>query len=639
MARRRAGDPRGQVLVIVALALVVLLAFAGLAIDVGRSMAERRHVQNAADAAALAACKAIIDGATDSSASATARTIAAVNLEGSPVEGNATIANDGSPEYADGHAGDPAYLTSGVLIDASGVRVAIESWLPAVLGPVVGIDRLDTGARARCGYVGAPAIPIVARRYTNPPGPDGGFVDRLATEATSTSGQVDQTSVLGYDVRAPASSAEPGPAFQLYGPDSKATNNSSFRGFVALDIRNFQSTVSRVYYNGVTGGTNANTIKEMQGDYLTEGYPGPNFPPVTSPPDPNDQVAVMTGNDTPMVVGNFDTAFTVGDRILLAVYNGTVMEIPDFSIAPPGSIDLPGTTSTPVAGPRFDVSRNDEFNSTVTLHLHGDHAAPDPAHDILPVDGNGPPAPGAMNEPIFNPQTFIPAKQGTRVDMESLSTNAVPTGIYTVWLEGHSGDPYFQTRRYPVPVRIGGATRDFSLANSTFTGSTDTLGATISLPIYVSTASGGSTRWNSTNPVTLSWDENSATDCSLAPKAISPGAISFSPTPVVPSSSGSGALSTLSIDTSGLAQGCYMFVVRATGTNGDGQPVTHLHRATFTIQTVAGGGQYVDIIGFAVFEITDIAANNINGRAITGVYADPNDDALRTAHRARLITW
>lgn len=46
---------RGQVLVLIVLALVALFGFAALAVDIGRLYAERRRVQSAADAAALAA--------------------------------------------------------------------------------------------------------------------------------------------------------------------------------------------------------------------------------------------------------------------------------------------------------------------------------------------------------------------------------------------------------------------------------------------------------------------------------------------------------------------------------------------------------------------------------------------------------
>src|SRR5688572_8207420 len=50
----RESDERGQAIVLVALSLVVLLLFAALAVDGGRFVSERRYLQNAADAAALA---------------------------------------------------------------------------------------------------------------------------------------------------------------------------------------------------------------------------------------------------------------------------------------------------------------------------------------------------------------------------------------------------------------------------------------------------------------------------------------------------------------------------------------------------------------------------------------------------------
>src|SRR5207237_1947244 len=195
--------------------------------------------------------------------------------------------------------------------------------LSTTVARAVGVTTLNTGARARCQLQGGPALPLVARRYLNAPGPGNGFVDTLATDATSANGQVDTGSVLGYDVRIPASEAEPGPAMDLYGPNSKAANDNSFRGFVALDVRNFQSTTSRVYYNGITAGTSTNTLKSMEGAYIVDGYIGPMFPSVTSPADPHHQVATLSGNDSAMVLGNFTQVYTVGDRILLAVYNGT----------------------------------------------------------------------------------------------------------------------------------------------------------------------------------------------------------------------------------------------------------------------------------------------------------------------------
>jgi hypothetical protein len=637
-------EPRGQVLVIFAITLVVLLAFAGLAIDIGRQNAQQRHLQTAADAAALAACRALINGASDAAAATQARSVARINLEQSPVGAVGNIATDASRVYEDGHAGDPAYLLSGVIVSGTTVRVAITSSVETTLAQVVGVRELDTMGRARCTLQGGPAIPIVARRYVNAPGPLNGFTDFMAEIDTSDDGAVDTTSVLGYGGRTPASELDPGPTFELYGPGAKASNESSFRGFVALDVRNFESDTTRVYYNGVTSGTTENTLKDKEGDYLLTGYPGPMFPPVQTPASPNSQVAVLTGNDSPMVVGNFDDTFVVGDRILLAVYNGTVMQIPDFAISPPSAITLPSNTSgTPVDGPNFSVSRNDSFNSTVTLHLHGDEDATALGHpewDIVPDPAVTPPANGDMNEPTWSTNVFIPDKNGTTVAMEDISTNSIPAGIYTAWLEGHSGDPYYQTRRAAVPVKVGGAVRDFSLGNSTTNLVIPSVGGSGSIPLYVSTTSGAATRWGATgSAVTLAVDDASFTDCSLDPATIGAGQLTLSTTSVTPTSSGSGALSTLSINSVGLAPGCYRFNVRAYGTNGDGQPVVHIQPITFTVATTSTTGSYVDVIGFGVFEVTGMDSNSIFGRAVSAVYADPNDPALRRAQRARLQPW
>jgi hypothetical protein len=636
-------DRRGQVLVLFAILLVVLLGAAGLSVDIGRQVAERRHIQTAADAGALAACRALVAGASDAAAATEARTVARINIENSPTGTAAQIAADNARVYEDGHAGDPAYLASGVLVSGTTVRVAIMSSIETALARVVGVPTLETNARARCDLQGGPAVPIVARRYNAAPGPGGGFTDFAATAATSGNGAVDAYSVLGYDGRTPASESEPGPTFELYGPNAKAANESSFRGFVALDVRNFETTTSRVYYNGVASGVTENTLKDKEGTYLVTGYPGPAFPPITEPADPNDQVAVLLGNDTAQVVNLFDDAFAVGDRLLLGVYSGTVMQIPDFAISPPSYLDLPSTTATPVDGPNFTVSRNDAFNSTVTLHLHGDEDAVAIGHPewlIIPDPSVTPPAAGQMDQPTWSTDVFIPDKKGTKVAMQSISTNAVPAGIYTVWLEGHSGNPYFQTRRSPVPVRIGGAVRDFSLTNSTTSGSAATLGATVDVQLYVSTTSASGTKWGAGgSAVDLSVDADSVTDCAYSPVAIGAGQISLSNAAVVPTASGSGAASTLSVSTVGLAPGCYRMNLRAAGTNGDGQPVVHIQPITIYVATDASNGAYVDLVGFAVFEVTDINSNAISGRAVSGVAADPNDPTLRRAQRPRLLPW
>lgn len=654
---RPQADERGQVVVLFAILITILLAFAGFTIDIGRQVAERRHVQTAADAGALAACRALIAGETDAVAAQAASEVALANLQGSPAGASATIASPPAYDDEDGSGSvDADELISGIVVASTSVRVAISSTVSTTLARVVGVDTLDTGARARCNLQGSPAIPIVARRYANPAGPGDGFIDHVATVATSGSGQVDSADPRGYGGRTPASEAAPGPQFSIYGNESKASNDASFRGFVALDVRNFEGVATRVYYNGVTTGMSPQTLKDVEGAYLVDGYKGPAFPPVSTPPNGDTQVAVLSGNSTSFVVHQFDDKFKDGDRVLLGVYDGTVLEIPDFALTPPVEIALPATTTTPYDGPSVKVSRNREFLSTVTLSLAGDAdavAAGQPAStNIIPDPPVTPPAVGHITEPIWSQNVFIPTISGTDVAMNDFQTNTVPPGIYTVWIEGESGNPYYQQRRVPVPVRIQGdtngdgdyndagdvkVTRDFSLINSVLDGSTPTLGAAISMPIYVNTTSASSTRWNG-GAVSLSWDPASFTNCSLNPTSLGSASIGFSASSVTPTT-GTGALSTLTINTTGLAQGCYMFALRARGTNGDGQPVTHLQLVRFTVATTTSSGQYVDIIGFTVFEIDSVTSNDILGHAITGIHADPNNAALRRAQRARLMPW
>jgi hypothetical protein len=656
----RTDADRGQVIVIFALVVAILLAFAGVAIDLGRVVAERRYIQTAADAGALAACRALIAGDTDATAASDAQRVALANLQDSPSAGTATIASPAVYEDSDGSGAlDADELESGIIVAGTTVRVAISSAVDTMLAQVVGITELEAEGRARCDLQGSPAVPIVARRYANPPGPGSGFIDHLATTATSTSGQVDTSDPRGYGGRIPASESAPGPQFAIYGPNSKSHNDTSFRGFIALDVRNFEGVDTRVYYNGVTPGMNDNTLKDKEGAYLVTGYPGPAFPAVSTPPNGTTQVAVLSGNSTSFVVQQFDDAFRVGDRLMLAVYDGTVMEIPDFSLSPPVEISLPGTTTSPVDGPTISVSRNEDFESTVTLSLRGDAAATTlgfPELDILPDPSVTPPAAGDMTEPVWSQNVFQPAKNGTTVRLNDIETDDIPAGIYTVWLEGESGNPYYQRRQVPVAVRVQTdgngdgdyndagdekVTRDFSLDNSVLDGSTATLGGTITLPLRVSTGS-GTANWGSgpdaETSVALSWDTDSLTTCSLAPTSLGMGSIGFSTSSVTPTT-GTGSSSTLTVNTAGMSQGCYLFTVRGTGTNSNGQPVTHLETVRFTVATTTSSGQYVDIIGFAVFHVDAVGANDIVGHAVTGIVADPHDQVLRRAQRPRLVPW
>ena len=640
---------RGQVLPIVAAVMAVILAFAGLSIDVGRQAAERRYLQNAADAGALAGCEALIDDLTSTAAAQEAYNTALANLGRSPAGATAQLAPVNAPVYEPGRTGDPAGLASGVLVLADGtVRVAIRSNVSTVLARTVGVSQLAAAGRARCTGVGSPDLPIVARRYRNPTGPNRTrgntpakrrFVDYLATEGTSTLGQVDTTNVLGYDTRTAASRSAPGPVYQIYGPDAKATNAAWYHGLAIYDIRNFYDENSRVYYNGVPAGANASTQKGTAWTYITRGYPGPGFPPVTSPPDPSDQVAVIAGINAAQVMGAFNSKYRVGDEVLLPVYYGRIEYVADFVISPPPDMDIPATGSG-TTGPSFLVSRDQRFRDPVSLTLVGDNGARTttparPEYDLVdePMASSNP-ARGRMTA-TFSQNNFVPATAGTRVTIQNIATDRIDAGIYTVWLQGSSGSPLYRLHRYPVTVAVGGAERDFDLANSTLSAETTTAGEIMQLPIYVATGTGPDAYGGTgATPVQLSVDA----DCA-APPCFPAGQVSFSSNSVMPSSVGSGTLSTMTVNTSGVGPGEYTFTLRATGTNGDRQPVTHLATVTINVQTSVGDNKYVDIIGWAIFKITEIGSNYFNGQAISGVYATSNDPALRTAQRARLIPW
>ncbi|HVL54838.1 MAG TPA: pilus assembly protein TadG-related protein, partial [Vitreimonas sp.] len=385
-------EPRGQVLVIFALSITALLAFAGLAFDVGRFYSERRFLQNSADAGALAAANALIRGESDSAAEDSARAVLARNFLGSP-SGVVPAMPPATPQYEPGHAGDPRYLSHGILINGGDVRVAVRNIVDYTFGRAVGLGANDLGARARVNLAGN-LMPIAVRRYINAPGPNSGatapcpdnhsqFMDFFATANTACLGSETNAALRSAPNHgSPFNPSNPnddpgnhGPIVAILGQGSQPASSSDFRGFVVLDIRNFSSSASQLYYNGVTAGTNANTLKAMEAGWISKGYPGPGFPPVVSPPDPNLQVAVMSGNSTGIAVDAVAQRFAPGDPLLVAVYPGIVNAIPDFSLGQITAIAVPETGTVANAG-SFKVSRNQSFSGQVTLSTLADTTDP-----------------------------------------------------------------------------------------------------------------------------------------------------------------------------------------------------------------------------------------------------------------------
>jgi hypothetical protein len=638
--RTRRGQ-HGQVLVIFAIGITGLLAAAGVAIDIGRFYSEHRFLQNAADAAALAAANAMGRGETSADAIIAAQTSLARNYLGDP---NGVVASmpPSTPVYETGHPGDPAYLIDGILINGSEVRVAVRNGIGYTFGRVIGLGSQPITARARARLKGE-MLPIAVRHFVNAPGPstqiypcvddDRQFMDFFSTAETACLGTDTNASLrtaartgADFDALNPDSDrVNHGPIVAILGDGATPDNGADFRGYIALDVRNFGNTSSQLYYNQVDASTNSSILKDLEAEWITAGgYPGPDFPSIISPPDPNDQVAILSGNSTGAGIDAFNTRYVPGDEILVAVYSGNTMQIPDFSMAAPTSISLP-TSGTVVSAGSFKIGRNQSFTGTVTMTTVADGG--DPANPMVTGKLLGGPAPIT-----YTPNPVTPSLgSGTTVTMTNVSTSGAPTGVFTLWERGEAGSPYLSIKYLPFSVVVGSVTRDFSMTvdqPAKFVSSGGSVSFSLSLK-RSGPSFGGS-------GVALSLE---ALPGQTLPFGL--GAVTFTPNNVSPATSGT--LSALTINAGTVAPGQYTFVVRATGMNGDspGRQVTHLLPVTVNVATSSSGGsqEYVDLTGFAVMRVVQADANTIAAYAITPMVTDMNDPQLGRGQVVRLVPW
>ena len=127
--RRLSADESGQVIVMVAITMVGLVAVVGLVSDGGLVFAQRRDLQNVADAAALAG---------------------AMQLDESAYRASGVVVLDGQAAYraAVGYLEDEGGLTYSVVVRPAGVEVAASREASTGFLRVVGIDGVEISARA-----------------------------------------------------------------------------------------------------------------------------------------------------------------------------------------------------------------------------------------------------------------------------------------------------------------------------------------------------------------------------------------------------------------------------------------------------------------------------------------------------------
>jgi hypothetical protein len=662
---------RGQTLVLVALAMAMLLGMASVAIDVGRLWTQQRFMQNAADAAALAAAKSIVmnagnAGSTVAIARQAAVDILAIDLAGSPAgvpvfrAANPVVFN-GTEEgrnLVDGIAFFGDTEETSVLGDTDSItqihaiRVALRTNVAFVLGQAVGVGGATAWVGSHVVLTSAGSLlPIAVRRYLGGAGPNAPvpnpcpnpisasntFFDLAATTATDCQGAVDTNSPIGYAGRTPASPSSPGPAIQLVGQGADANSGGvSFRGFINLDVRNFEDTTSRAYYNGLTAGTQPNSQKTQEAGWVTDGYPGPLFPSITTPPDPYDQVGILDGNAAGLIVSKISSRFQVGDIILSALYDGSVKTIPAFVLAQKTAIPTLTAGATPVAAAgAITITRNKAFLDRVALSI-----AKEPSWLTIGL------APSEVT-PTW--------PQGTDVNLTNAEASAgTAATIDTVWVRGSDTNQPFQQFApdfyLPLDVQVGSVAQDFTWSPTTPTLVPTTWGDLATFTLTLSAH--GSADFGGGNAVTVSLDGSGAIFPAFPAGSYwfngQQGSTSATVAMTSAVTTGHGANSTttyqgtttLTVNTTVLgAQGTYPIPLLMTGTNSSGQVVNHADMLKVLASGASTSTNYIDIIGFAAYRITAFDANTVWGESVSPVRPDPGDPQLAIALRPRLQPW
>ena len=667
-------DEAGQTVVIVALAFTVLLGFVGLAVDGGRFYAERRFLQTAVDAAALGCVQKLTVGGTQLQAEDQAKTILRTyNLPGDPT-GTGVVVSDAplTNTWFNTIAGDWRNLYDGVHAGTTDCRVAVQASMQTFFIRLFGIGQISVPANAHAVSKGG-MYPVVVNRYKDPPGPSRSFIDYTKEEAFQNAypntcyenggrvggGTCPDAAAGDYSVdgsgNAVCSDCRWGPETVIAGQGYQSSD-SDFRGFIALDVRDFSTSSSgaSLYYNGVTVTTQTNTLKDQEAAYVNGGYPGPDleeYVPGSNPVQAGLQIGVMSGNSSGVVVSNFDRYFQTGDKALIQLFDGQVREIPEYTINPPSSIDIPTIPYGPTTGTTFRVGANQRFRSAqdkVVLTM---------VRDTFDTSSNDTPTqlqdihfdPGSEPSPPYAGRFTPDGGSGTQVRIRDLGvTSDASPGIYSVIIQGVGFNllgGQLSTKKVRVPVNIGGVRSDFTMK---FDATVSEIGQTDPGTFTFSLSTGPSAEaWGSGGAVTFTIDSTGCAPGSAAfvsSKPIDPircASATVSPNSATPDKNNPPTV-TVTVPT-GLPQGSYTLILRARGMNGENpsRPVVHVQSLTLAVGTAAAGAQskYVNVQGYAVFVITSVTANTVNGRAISAYYANPNDPALNIAHKAGLIPW
>ena len=128
---------RGNTLITVALFMLVFMAFLAMVVDVGLYYTERRKMQNAADAAALAGGQVLMEGGSDAAILASVQSYASQN---------------GAPSVTAFYEPSHSLVGTGKPSNARGLSVTTQSTWSTVFAGVVGVHTMTVQAAAESKY-------------------------------------------------------------------------------------------------------------------------------------------------------------------------------------------------------------------------------------------------------------------------------------------------------------------------------------------------------------------------------------------------------------------------------------------------------------------------------------------------------
>src|SRR4051812_241477 len=171
---------QGQSLVTVALFAFLLFVTIGLAIDGGLIYAQRRFMQNTADAACLTAANQISLGKTNANAITAAQNLITQNLDNNAA---GTLTYSAKSDLYSPTSGTGVNLVKGIEISGPDVRVALRNPANTTFMRVAGINTYNVAARAHCNAkAGGGGVPFAISRWRGYNDPQNDVLAGLTTD-------------------------------------------------------------------------------------------------------------------------------------------------------------------------------------------------------------------------------------------------------------------------------------------------------------------------------------------------------------------------------------------------------------------------------------------------------------------------